>query len=146
MVDPFELERFVKAQAGSYELALDEIRRGAKRGHWMWYIFPQLEGLGSSPMAQRYAIRSLDEARAYLDHPVLGTHYRECVGALQSLAGITAEAVFGAVDAMKLRSSLTLFAEAGGAPLCEVALKRWFGSPDEATLRLLHPAPLPPQH
>ena len=74
MVDPFELERFVKAQAGSYELALDEIRRGAKRGHWMWYIFPQLEGLGSSPMAQRYAIRSLDEARAYLDHPVLGTH------------------------------------------------------------------------
>ena len=138
MVDPFELERFVKAQAGSYEAALAEIRHGTKLGHWMWYIFPQFEGLGSSPMAQLYAIRSLDEARAYLDHPVLGPRYYECVDALQNLAGVTAEAVFGVVDAMKLRSSLTLFAEAGGAPLCEVALKRWFGSPDEATLRLLH--------
>ena len=137
MVDPFELERFVKAQAGSYELALYEIRRGAKRGHWMWYIFPQLEGLGSSPMAQRYAIRSFDEARAYLDHPALGPRYCECVDALQNLAGVTAEAVFGAVDAMKLRSSLTLFAEASGGPLCKAALKRWFGSADAATLRLL---------
>lgn len=113
MSDPYDLDRFGTAQAGSYETALAEIRRGAKRSHWMWYIFPQIAGLGRSEMAQRYAIQSLDEARAYLAHPVLGARLRECVAALQDLIGTTAEAVFGAVDAMKLKSSLTLFAEAG---------------------------------
>jgi uncharacterized protein (DUF1810 family) len=138
MTDRYGLDRFVDAQAGSYDTALAEIRRGAKRSHWMWYIFPQLAGLGSSAMAQRYAIRSIEEAQAYLAHPVLGGRLREIVGALQDLTGTTAEAVFGGVDAMKLKSSLTLFAEAGGGPLFTAALERWFeGWKDDATLRLL---------
>ena len=82
MTDPFDLDRFVTAQAGSYQAALAEIRRGAKRSHWMWYIFPQIAGLGRSDMARRYAIRSLGEARAYLAHPILGARLRECVAAL----------------------------------------------------------------
>lgn len=138
MRDLYDLDRFVSAQASSYETALAEIRRGAKRSHWMWYIFPQIAGLARSDMAQRYAIQSLDEARAYLAHPVLGQRMRECVAALQDLIGTTAEAVFGAVDAMKLKSSLTLFAEAGGGPLFTAALERWFdGWKDDVTLRLL---------
>lgn len=135
--DRFDLARFVDAQAESYEGALAEIRKGAKRGHWMWYIFPQLYGLGASMMAQRYAIGSLAEARAFLDHPVLGPRYRACVESLQDLHGTTAEAIFGPVDAMKLRSSLTLFERAGGGPLIEAALLRWGGGPDPATLSLL---------
>lgn len=131
----FDLDRFVTAQADTYEAALAEIRRGAKRGHWMWYIFPQIAGLGSSDMARHYAIASLDEARAYLAHPLLGSRLRECVGALQDLTGTTATAVFGGIDAAKLRSSLTLFAEAGGGPLFAAALDRWFdGEADPATL------------
>jgi len=130
-----DLDRFVQAQEGSYAAALAEIRAGAKRSHWMWYVFPQIAGLGHSPMAQRYAIRSLDEARAYLAHPVLGPRLRECVAALDSLTGTTAERVFGGIDAMKLRSSLTLF-EAAGAPFGET-IARWFGEPDERTLALL---------
>lgn len=138
MPDPFNLDRFVSAQADSYETALGEIRRGAKRNHWMWYIFPQIVGLGSSPMAQQYAIGSLDEARAYLTHPVLGPRLRTCVEALQDLTDVTADDVFGQVDAMKLRSSLTLFCEAGGGPLFSAALNRWFGGvADPATLELL---------
>ena len=138
MDDPYDLERFVTAQAGSYDTALGEIRRGAKRSHWMWYIFPQIAGLGSSATAERYAIRSIDEARAYLAHPVLGARLREIVGALQDLTGMTAESVFGGIDAMKLRSSLTLFIEAGAGPLFGAALTRWFdGVKDEATVRLL---------
>ena len=138
MTDPFDLDRFVAAQAESYETALGEIRRGAKRSHWMWYIFPQIAGLGRSDMARRYAIRSLDEARAYLAHPILGARLRECVASLQDLIGVTAAAVFGDIDAVKLRSSLTLFAEAGAGPLFTAALDRWFGgTKDEATLELL---------
>jgi uncharacterized protein (DUF1810 family) len=138
MTNPFKLERFVAAQTGSFETALAEIRRGAKRNHWMWFIFPQIAGLGSSVMAQTYAIRSLAEARAYLDHPVLGMRLRECVTALQDLTGISAEAVFGGIDAGKLRSSLTLFIEAGAGPLFAAALDQWFeGRKDEATLHLL---------
>lgn len=138
MSDPHDLDRFVTAQAGSYETALTEIRRGAKRSHWMWYIFPQIAGLGRSAMAQRYAIQSLDEARAYLEHPILGPRLRECVVALQDLIGMTAESVFGEIDATKLRSSLTLFVEAGAGPLFAAALDRWFdGWKDDATLRLL---------
>jgi uncharacterized protein (DUF1810 family) len=132
------LKRFVDAQADSYATALAEIRRGAKRSHWMWYVFPQIAGLGASPMSQRYAIRGIEEARAYLGHPVLGPRYRECVAALQDLVGVTAEAVFGSIDAVKLRSSLTLFSEASPAPLFDAALSRWFdGQRDKATLALL---------
>ncbi|MEW9856025.1 DUF1810 domain-containing protein [Novosphingobium sp. M1R2S20] len=135
MTDAYDLNRFVEAQEGSYGQALREIQDGAKHSHWMWYIFPQIAGLGHSAMAQRYAITSLDEARAYLAHPILGARLRECVAALDTLTGTSAERVFGSVDAMKLRSSLTLF-EAAGAPF-EGTIKRWFGSPDPRTLDLL---------
>lgn len=135
MTDAFDLSRFLAAQAGSYATALAEIRAGAKRSHWMWYVFPQVAGLGHSAMARRYAIASLDEARAYLAHPVLGARLRECVAALDGLDGVSAEAVFGPVDAMKLRSSLTLF-EATGAPFGPT-IERWFGTRDERTLALL---------
>lgn len=135
MTDPHDLQRFVSAQHGVYESALSEIRRGAKRSHWMWFVFPQIAGLGHSAMAQRYAIASLDEARAYLAHPLLGRRLRDCVAALQDVTGTTAEAVFGSVDAAKLRSSLTLFRETGAEPLFVAALDRWFGG--EADLRTL---------
>lgn len=135
MTDAFDLSRFLAAQAGSYASALAEIRAGAKRSHWMWYVFPQIAGLGHSAMARRYAIASLDEARAYLAHPVLGARLRECVAALDDLDGVSAETVFGPVDAMKLRSSLTLF-EAAGAPFGST-IERWFGTRDERTLALL---------
>jgi uncharacterized protein (DUF1810 family) len=138
MSDRFDLERFVTAQAGTYGSALAEIRRGKKRSHWMWFIFPQFAGLGHSAMAQRYAIRSLEEARAYLEHPLLGPRLQACVAALQGLTGTDAEAVFGGIDAVKLRSSLTLFAEASDDALFAAALEHWFGGkPDEATLKLL---------
>jgi uncharacterized protein (DUF1810 family) len=138
MPDTFHLDRFVAAQTESYERALAEVRRGKKRAHWMWYIFPQIAGLGHSAMAKRYAIGSLEEAKAYLDHPLLGTRYRACVSALQDLTDTAAEEVFGTVDAMKLQSSLTLFCEASGDRLYEAALDRWFdGQKDLATLDLL---------
>ena len=138
MEDLFNLNRFVTAQADSYETALNEIRQGQKRSHWMWFIFPQFAGLGQSATARHYAIGSLAEARAYLAHPLLGLRLRACVAALQDLVGTSAEAVFGPVDAMKLRSSLTLFAEAGGERLFVAALERWFeGQADGATLALL---------
>ncbi len=138
MPDPFNLKRFEDAQAGVYSAALGEIRRGRKQTHWMWFIFPQLLGLGSSAMARSYGIASLDEVWAYLAHPVLGQRLRECVTALQDLPSADAREVFGSVDAMKLRSSLTLFVRAGGGALFEAALERWFsGEPDEATDRIL---------
>ena len=138
MSDSFDLERFIAAQADIHESALAEIRRGRKTSHWMWFIFPQLAGLGHSAMAQRYAIGSIEEARAYLDHPVLGSRLRTCVSALQGLGSTTAEAVFGPIDGMKLRSSLTLFAEASDERLFTAALERWFeGGKDEATLKLM---------
>jgi len=133
------LRRFLEAQQGTHAAALSEIGAGRKTTHWMWFVFPQLAGLGQSPMARRYAIRSLREARNYLAHPVLGARLRECVGALQALGETTAEDVFGPVDAMKLRSSLTLFAEAAPAePLFAAALARWFPKgKDRQTLDLL---------
>lgn len=139
MDDPFDLDRFVQAQAGDYAIALAELRDGRKRSHWIWYIFPQITGLGRSPTAQHYAIRSIDEARAYLAHPVLGARLHECLIALQGLAPITAEAVFGALDAMKFRSSLTLFAAADPTDrTIAQALQRWFaGQQDGATMQLL---------
>lgn len=126
------LDRFVAAQEQVYARALVEIRRGAKRSHWMWFIFPQLAGLGRSAMAQRYAIADIDEARAYLAHPLLGSRYVECVSALQDLPGSDPVAVFGEVDAVKLCSSLTLFEAASDKPLFAAALARWFGSARDA--------------
>ena len=137
MSDPFDLQRFVDAQdsAGTYEQALAELRAGAKRSHWMWFVLPQVAGLGRSPMAQRYAISGLDEARAYLAHPVLGPRLRECARVLTELGGRTAEQVFGPVDALKLRSSMTLFATAAPEePLFRAVLDQYSaGAEDEAT-------------
>lgn len=133
-----DLQRFLDAQAVNFDAAVAELEAGHKRTHWIWYIFPQIAGLGSSAMARRYAVESLDEARAYLAHPVLGGRLRECVAALQDLTGTTAESVFGEIDASKLRSSLTLFIEAGAGALFSAALERWFdGERDPATLCLL---------
>lgn len=135
--ESFQFSRFIEAQAPTYDSALAKIRRGLKRSHWMWFIFPQIAGLSKSPTAQFYAIKSLDEACAYLTHPLLGARLRECVEALQDLPPICADEVFGVIDAMKLRSSLTLFVLAGGGPLFEAAHLRWGGSKDPATLTLL---------
>lgn len=135
--DPFDLERFAAAQAGVYPAALAELRAGAKKSHWMWFVFPQIAGLGRSPTAIHYAIGSIEEARAFLAHPVLGTRLRECVMTLQDLPPTRADTVFGAVDAQKLCSSLTLFAEASGEPLFSAAIARWCGHPDAATIALL---------
>jgi uncharacterized protein (DUF1810 family) len=137
--DPYDLQRFVTAQEGVYASALAELRRGLKTGHWMWFIFPQIAGLGVSPMSQRYAIRSLDEARAYLAHPVLGPRLRECAQAVADVQGRTAEQILGPIDAMKLRSSMTLFHRADPAdPVFAAVLRKYFdGVPDEATDRRL---------
>lgn len=135
--DPFDLNRFVDAQQGRYAQALAEIRSGAKRTHWMWFIFPQIAGLGASPTARHFAIRSRAEAKAYLAHPVIGPRYEECTIALQELDGSSAEQVFGAIDAIKLRSSLTLFNSAEDRPIFRAAIERWFGSPDERTVEIL---------
>jgi uncharacterized protein (DUF1810 family) len=138
-LDRFNLDRFVSAQETTYARVLTELARGLKTSHWMWFIFPQVAGLGSSEMSRRYAISSIEEAHAYLAHPLLGARYRECVATLQDLVGTTAEAVFGSVDAAKLRSSLTLFAEtAPRDPLFEAALHRWFrGDKDKLTVDIL---------
>ena len=135
MSDPFDLQRFVDAQSDTYEQALAELRAGAKRSHWMWFVFPQVAGLGRSPTAQRYAISGLDEARAYLADPVLGPRLVECARVLTELTGRSAEQVFGSVDAVKLRSSMTLFAAAAPAePVFRAVLEQWFGgAADEAT-------------
>ena len=141
MTDPYALERFVSAQdqAGTYPAALAELRAGRKRSHWMWFVFPQIAGLGQSPTSRRYAISSLAEARAYLDHPVLGPRLIECARVLIALPGPSAQDVFGGIDAMKLRSSMTLFARADPAnPVFAQVLDAYFGGvPDEATERLL---------
>lgn len=134
------LDRFVDAQAPLFDRALAEIRAGDKRSHWMWFIFPQLRGLGQSATARLYGIASLEEARAYLAHSLLGTRLRQCVSALQALPPATdAQRVFGAIDAMKLRSSLTLFERAGPQePLFGEALDRWHGGERDArTLAML---------
>ncbi len=132
---PADLSRFVDAQAGTYGQALAELRAGRKTSHWMWFVFPQVAGLGRSPTAQHYAISGLDEARAYLAHPVLGARLVECAQALLDLPGSDAAAVLGPVDAMKLRSSMTLFARADPAqPVFRAVLERYFaGQEDEAT-------------
>jgi uncharacterized protein (DUF1810 family) len=139
--DPFDLERFVQAQdaGGTYDRALAELHRGHKSSHWMWFVFPQIAGLGSSPMAQRYAIGSLDEARAYLDHPVLGPRLVDCCHAALATDMVRAVAIFGSIDAIKLRSSMTLFARADpDEPVIGQVLDRFYaGRPDPATDELL---------
>ena len=134
-----DLGRFVEAQACSYDAAIGELRSGRKRTHWIWYILPQLRGLGTSQMSTRYGLESLAEARAYLAHPVLGTRLRECVHTLNSLPGSDAVAVLGGIDAVKLRSCLTVFAEASrDESLFQKGLDKYFrGQPDAATLSLL---------
>lgn len=138
--DPFDLQRFIDAQARNYADALAELRAGRKTTHWSWYVIPQLVGLGTSPMAKRYAIRSLDEARAYLAHPLLGARLRECVEAMNALdAGTTAEQVLGGIDARKFQSCLTLFERAadGAEPLFRAALDRFYAGQRDLTTVLL---------
>ncbi len=137
--DPYDLHRFTEAQEGVYAQALSEIRGGLKVSHWMWYIFPQIEGLGFSTMSKRYAIRSLAEARAYLEHPVLGPRLRECAEAALQVEGRSARDIFGATDEQKLRSSATLFAQASPeGSVFHRLLDRYFqGRPDRRTLELL---------
>jgi uncharacterized protein (DUF1810 family) len=140
--DPFNLRRFVEAQDDSaiYARALAELRNGRKQGHWIWFVFPQVAGLGSSPISQAYAIRSLDEARAYLAHPTLGPRlHQSCEALLDNDPSLTAEGILGGIDAIKVRSSMTLFTTADPAePLFSKVLDRFYaGEPDAATNRLL---------
>lgn len=139
--DPFDLERFVDAQSGgTHACAIAELRSGRKRSHWMWFVFPQLQGLGYSATARRYGMSGVAEARAYLAHPLLGARLLECAHALEALdAGASAAGVFGATDTMKLRSSLTLFAHAAGpGSIFERLLDRYFeGRRDELTVAML---------
>ena len=130
-----DLERFVTIQSRHYKEALGELRRGQKTSHWMWFVFPQIAGLGQSPMARLYALASLDEAKAYLAHPVLGPRLVDCVETINAHRGKSAEQIFGAIDAMKLRSSLTLFMRAApDNPVFGQALDRYFdGRADAAT-------------
>ncbi len=130
-----DLERFVTAQEGVFPGVVAELRAGRKTGHWMWFVFPQVAGLGMSEMSRFYAITSLDEARAYLDHPVLGVRLRECASLVLGTAGRSAEEIFGGIDATKLRSSMTLFHRAApDEPVFSAVLDRYFqGVADPAT-------------
>jgi len=136
---PYDLNRFLVEQQHIYAGVLEELRRGRKTGHWIWYIFPQLAGLGRSQMSRDFAIGSLDEARAYLAHPVLGSRLRECAGALLSIEGRSAEEILGSVDAMKVRSCMTLFHRAApDEPVFRQVLDRFYGGvADSATDDLL---------
>ena len=135
MVHSYDLERFVDAQNehGTYDHAVDELRRGRKTSHWMWFIFPQIAGLGHSATSRRYAISSLEEARAYLEHPVLGPRLRECAGLVAQTRGQRAEQIFGGIDAQKLQSSMTLFMRAApDEPLFQQVLDQYFGGRADA--------------
>lgn len=133
------LDRFLDAQRGDYAAALAEVRRGRKTSHWMWYIFPQIAGLGQSSTARYYSIRDLEEAREYYAHPVLGQRLREISGALLGLRGSDPVAVFGGIDSMKLKSSMTLFAVAApDDPIFQQVLDKYYGGEQDAlTLRIL---------
>ena len=137
--DPYDLNRFLSAQEGVYERALAELKDGLKRTHWMWYIFPQIDGLGYSPTARRYSIKSMEEARQYLDHPVLGKRLLECTEAVIALKGGSASEIFGYPDDLKFKSSMTLFEKiAGPGSVFSFALDRYcHGKRDATTLRLL---------
>ena len=146
MDDPYGLERFVRAQASSYQQALSELERGRKHSHWMWWIFPQLEGLGSSTTSRAYSIKSEAEARAYLDHPLLGPRLRECANAIMAVGGQSATAILGSPDDLKLKSCATLFAHVSspGSVFERILDKFYGGERDAATLRLLADKPTRP--
>jgi uncharacterized protein (DUF1810 family) len=138
-MDPFDLSRFVQAQEETYAQALSELERGRKQSHWMWYIFPQLDGLGFSPVTKRFSIKSEDEARAYLKHPTLGPRLLECAEAILSVDGKSAREILGSPDDLKLKSCATLFAHVSppGSVFEHVLEKFYSGERDAATLRLL---------
>ena len=137
--DPFQLSRFVKAQDKIYSRALSELKSGRKKSHWIWFVFPQIEGLGFSSTTQYYSIKSLAEARQYLDHPLLGKRLRECAETILALQGLSASTIFGYPDDLKLKSSMTLFAAAaeGQSVFSRVLEKYYQGNPDQSTLAIL---------
>ena len=135
--DPFDLARFVSAQAGVFDQATQELRDGRKRSHWMWFIFPQLKALGRSPTAQRYGISGLAEARVYLDHPVLGPRLETAVAAVQTSPATSLHTLFGSPDDLKFCSSMTLFGVTAPNGPYQAALTRWCGTADPLTLDLL---------
>ena len=139
MADSFNLERFVEAQAPVYDRVLRELAAGRKESHWMWFVFPQIAGLGQSAMSIRFAIVSLDEARVYLAHPILGPRLRECARLMLQVEGKTAREIFGSIDEVKFRSSMTLFARAASdEDLFQGCLDKYFaGVADSATLATL---------
>ena len=139
MNDPFDLERFVEAQAPVYERVRSELRAGRKRSHWMWFVFPQIEGLGTSAMARKFAIASREEAEAYLAYPVLGPRLLECTRLVNLVEGSSIVQIFGSPDDVKFRSSMTLFFRVGThEPVFEEALRKYFdGKPDPLTLERL---------
>ena len=138
-VDRYNLQRFVEAQNPVYQRVVTELREGRKRTHWMWFIFPQIRGLGESEIAQRFSIASLYEAEAYFEHPILGPRLRECTELVNAIQGCSIEGVFGHPDHLKFRSSMTLFAQAApGEKIFNEALDKYFaGSPDEFTISRL---------
>lgn len=139
MSDPFNLQRFVEAQEPVVDTVMEELRAGRKRSHWMWFVFPQIQGLGSSPTAVHFALSGTEEVSAYLAHPVLGDRLKACCGAILSLSESSPEAVFGVIDAMKLRSSMTLFAAVSGESIfSDVLLKYYEGMEDEVTRQTLY--------
>lgn len=142
----FDFDRFVKAQEPVFDTVLQELRSGLKRSHWMWFVFPQLRGLGRSQTARYYGIGTLTEARAYLDHPLLGPRLRQCVEAVLAVSGRSLPEIFSSPDDLKFRSSMTLFALASdGEPLFLTALHRYCGDiRDPATLELLRLSPMTP--
>lgn len=144
--DPFNLDRFLRAQEDAFDRALGELKRGKKQSHWMWFIFPQIDGLGSSPMTKEYAIKSLDEARAYLEHQVLGQRLTECSEAVLAVEGRTALEIMGRPDDLKLKSSMTLFerADANKHIFAGVLEKYYAGQRDERTLEILRGGQRPP--
>lgn len=138
MTDPFDLNRFVQAQNAVYPTVIGELSRGRKQSHWMWFVFPQVAGLGFSAMSQRYAIGSREEANAYLAHPILGARLLECTGLVLAVQGRTINAILGAPDDAKFRSSMTLFGAVSDEPIFGEAIARYFaGERDDATLQIL---------
>lgn len=139
MNDPYRLHRFVEAQQDDYEQALAEVKAGRKRSHWIWYIFPQIDGLGHSEMSREYAIKSSEEARAYLAHPILGPRLQACAEAALGVEGRTAHEIFGSPDDLKVRSCATLFAHVSpaGSVFHRLLDSLYQGDPDDATRRLL---------
>ena len=138
MTDPFDLQRFLDAQSSVYPIVLDDLRRGRKQSHWMWFIFPQLAGLGHSAMAQRFAIASRAEAVAYLGHGVLGSRLRECTALVNGIEGRTIFEILGSPDDLKFHSSMTLFGAVSSDPKFAVAITKFYGGKrDQRTLDLL---------